>query len=57
MNLLVCHSFRESKSFLLQRLLSRLIVEKLLSHSNEKIRREPLCAVFQKVSGSESFYG
>ena len=28
-----------------------------LSHSAEKFRREPFCAVFQKTSGSEKVYG
>ena len=32
-------------------------VESFLSHSAEKMVREPFCAVFQKVSGSENVYG
>ena len=54
-NFLVCHSFRVSKNFMLQRLMSRFSSEKILSHSAGKFRREPFCAVFQKKSGSENF--
>ena len=40
----LCHDFRFS-------------VENFLSHSAENIRRQPLCAVFQKISGGEKVYG
>ena len=40
---------------MLQRLMSRFSLEKFLSHSAGKFRREPFCAVFQKTSGSEKF--
>ena len=36
---------------------SRFSFENFLSHGNKKIRREHLCAVFQKISGSEKVYG
>ena len=38
-NLLVCVYFRVSKSFLLQRVMSRFSLENFLSHSAENIRR------------------
>ena len=44
-----------SKNFMLQRPMSRFSLEKFLSHSAGKFRREPFCAVFQKTSGSEKF--
>ena len=53
----MCHSIRVSNFIMLQRVLSRFFVEIFLSHSKEKIRRQPLCAVFQKISGSEKVYG
>ena len=34
---------------------SRFSSENFLSHSIEKIRREPSCAVFQKISDCEKF--
>ena len=40
---------------MLQRLMSRFSLEKFLSHSAGKFRREPFCAVFQKTSGSKKF--
>ena len=42
---------------MLQRVMSRFSVESFMSHSNEKIGGEALCAVFQKISGSEEVYG
>ena len=32
-------------------------IENLLSNRTENLRREPFCAVFQKISGSEKVYG
>ena len=55
--LLVCHYFRVSKKFTLQRVLSRFSIEIFLSHSTETLVEEPFSAVFQKIAGSEKVYG
>ena len=37
--------------------LSKFSIENFLSHSTETLVEETFCAVFQKISGSENFYG
>ena len=45
-NPLVCYYFRVSKSFMLQKVMSRFSVENFLSHSTETFRRGTrLCCV------------
>ena len=50
---LVAEKFMDKK----QVEVSRFSSENFLSHSAGKVRSEPSCAVFQKISGSEKFYG
>ena len=52
----VFHYFRVSEIFMLQRVVT-IFGRFLLSHSTEKIRREPFCAVLQNISGDEKDYG
>ena len=46
-----------NENFMFHRVISRFSVEIFLSHSAEKFRSEPFCAVFQKISCSEKVYG
>ena len=46
MNFLVFDSFRGPKNNILGTIMSRFSAEKILSRYTEKLRGEPLCAVF-----------
>ena len=52
-NILVAKKFMDKR----EGEVSRFSFENFLSHSNGKILREHFCAVFQKISGSETVYG
>ena len=54
----VCHYFRVSKNFMLQRVMSRFSVERFFCLTVPKhFAEEPFYAVFQKISGSAKVYG
>ena len=54
---LVCHYFRVSNKFILQRVMPRVPVEVFLSHSTEHFVEKTYCAVFQKISGGGEVFG
>ena len=54
---LVCHYFRVSNKFILQRVMPRVPVEVFLSHSTEHFVEKTYCAVFQKISGGGKVFG
>ena len=51
------HYFRESKRFMLERVISRFSVDFFCLTVPKILVDEPFCAVFQKTSGSEEIYG
>ena len=53
----MCHYFRVSKKFVLQRVMLRFFVEFFCLTVPEDSVGEPFCAVFQKISGREKVYG
>ena len=57
--MLYFNKFLVAKNFMDKREgeVSRFSFKIFLSHSNKNTRREPLCAVFQKISDDEKVYG
>ena len=52
-----CQYFCVSKKYMLQRVMSRFCVELFCLRVRKNFVREPFCAVFQKIFGSQKVYG
>ena len=53
----MCHYFRVSNNFMLQRVMSLTSVEIFCLTVPKNFVGEPFCAVFQKNSGNDIVYG